>query len=255
MEDKRLESALEVLKILNENGYEAYLVGGFVRDYLLGIESTDLDITTDATPKELSKLFDDITINKNINLVEREVYELVKNETSDVLKAKAIHDYLANKTDYEYVGGKPSKRIHAHNFVGIFDNDNSTGSVCEGYANAYVYLCSFVGIESIMVTGYAGDDPHAWNYTKINNLWYGVDVTWDDQNSKTYYDYFLASKSEMENGTKNFNATHEPFNDSILNYEESLILQTTLPVLSSERGYNESRLQVLRSFELRSNSG
>ena len=237
---------------LNNNPQFYFLSNGYSMKTASGEAATQLVLKIDS---EYYKHSVRENINKNINLVEREVYELVKNETSDVLKAKAIHDYLANKTDYEYVGGKPSKRIHAHNFVGIFDNDNSTGSVCEGYANAYVYLCSFVGIESIMVTGYAGDDPHAWNYTKINNLWYGVDVTWDDQNSKTYYDYFLASKSEMENGTKNFNASHEPFNDSILNYEERLILQTTLPVLSSERGYNESRLQVLRSFELRSNSG
>ena len=57
MEDKRLESALEVLKILNENGYEAYLVGGFVRDYLLGTEGKDIDITTNALPQKVQELF------------------------------------------------------------------------------------------------------------------------------------------------------------------------------------------------------
>ena len=57
MEDKRLESALEVLKILNESGYEAYLVGGFVRDYLLGTEGKDIDITTNALPQKVQELF------------------------------------------------------------------------------------------------------------------------------------------------------------------------------------------------------
>ena len=60
-----LEDALELLKYINSKGFNAYIVGGFVRDYLLGIESTDLDITTDATPKELSTLFEDISINND----------------------------------------------------------------------------------------------------------------------------------------------------------------------------------------------
>ena len=57
MEDKRLNSALEVLKVLNNNGYEAYLVGGYVRDYLLGTEGKDIDITTNALPQKVQELF------------------------------------------------------------------------------------------------------------------------------------------------------------------------------------------------------
>ena len=53
-----LENAKKVLQIINEKGYKAYIVGGFVRDYLLGIESNDIDITTNATPKELQEIFD-----------------------------------------------------------------------------------------------------------------------------------------------------------------------------------------------------
>ena len=47
------EVALKLLKEIEDYGYKAYIVGGFVRDYLLGIESKDIDITTDATPMEL----------------------------------------------------------------------------------------------------------------------------------------------------------------------------------------------------------
>ncbi|MFA7075775.1 MAG: CCA tRNA nucleotidyltransferase [Candidatus Izemoplasmatales bacterium] len=46
-----------ILKKFNDSGYEAYFVGGFVRDYLLGIESSDIDITTNATPDIVEKLF------------------------------------------------------------------------------------------------------------------------------------------------------------------------------------------------------
>lgn len=53
------ENALKVLKRLNSNGFQAYLVGGYPRDLYLGIETDDFDICTNATPKELKSIFGD----------------------------------------------------------------------------------------------------------------------------------------------------------------------------------------------------
>jgi len=53
-----------VLKELESNGFEAYIVGGYVRDYLLGIKSLDIDICTNALPKDLHKIF---PVNNNSN--------------------------------------------------------------------------------------------------------------------------------------------------------------------------------------------
>ncbi len=53
MEDK----AIKILEILNDNNYEAYIVGGYIRDKLLGIISNDIDICTSATPKEIMDIF------------------------------------------------------------------------------------------------------------------------------------------------------------------------------------------------------
>jgi len=50
-------NALRVLYRLRDSGYTANLVGGCVRDLLLGREPKDFDIATDATPTELKKLF------------------------------------------------------------------------------------------------------------------------------------------------------------------------------------------------------
>lgn len=52
-----LETAISILNKFNAAGFQAFIVGGYVRDYLLGIESTDIDITTNATPKEVASLF------------------------------------------------------------------------------------------------------------------------------------------------------------------------------------------------------
>lgn len=51
------EVALEILNILNENNYEAYIVGGFVRDRLLNAYSNDIDIITSCKPTQISKIF------------------------------------------------------------------------------------------------------------------------------------------------------------------------------------------------------
>ena len=58
-----LDSAIKILKKLNDNNYNAYIVGGFVRDHLLGLKSNDIDITTNAKPKEILKLFEDAELS------------------------------------------------------------------------------------------------------------------------------------------------------------------------------------------------
>ena len=52
------KAGFKVLEKLNNAGYQAYFVGGFVRDYILDIESNDIDITTSATPQEVISLFE-----------------------------------------------------------------------------------------------------------------------------------------------------------------------------------------------------
>ena len=51
------DGALKVLYTLSKAGYEAYLVGGGVRDLLLGREPKDFDVVTDARPEEVKRLF------------------------------------------------------------------------------------------------------------------------------------------------------------------------------------------------------
>lgn len=50
-------NALRVLYRLRDNGFTAYLVGGCVRDLLLGREPKDFDVVTDATPRQLKQIF------------------------------------------------------------------------------------------------------------------------------------------------------------------------------------------------------
>src|SRR5450755_3459244 len=51
--------AISVIRVLQQAGYQGYLVGGCVRDLLLSREPTDYDVTTDAIPAEVMRIFPD----------------------------------------------------------------------------------------------------------------------------------------------------------------------------------------------------
>ena len=51
------ERAAEVVRTLKKAGFEAYIVGGAVRDLLAGLKPKDFDVATNATPEEVKRLF------------------------------------------------------------------------------------------------------------------------------------------------------------------------------------------------------
>ena len=52
------QEIIDIAQKLYQNGFEAYLVGGCVRDLLLDISPKDWDITTNAKPIEIQKIFE-----------------------------------------------------------------------------------------------------------------------------------------------------------------------------------------------------
>ena len=57
-------SAIKVLKMLEEHGFKAYIVGGFVRDLIINRKSSDIDICTNAKPKEIKEIFKNVILKK-----------------------------------------------------------------------------------------------------------------------------------------------------------------------------------------------
>ena len=49
--------ASSIVQTLRQRGFQAYLVGGCVRDLLLGREPKDYDVATDATPQQVMEIF------------------------------------------------------------------------------------------------------------------------------------------------------------------------------------------------------
>ena len=84
----------EIVNELINNGYEAYIVGGYVRDYLLGIPSYDIDICTNASIDEISKIFK----GRGKSFREYYAYHIEDNEYSyDITTYRKEHRYRRNK--------------------------------------------------------------------------------------------------------------------------------------------------------------
>ena len=97
-----LNAALKFLKTIEDNGYEAYIVGGFVRDYLLGIESNDIDICTNARPSDIRKIFKD---NCLPNQEYGSVVVIIKNVRFEVTTFRKEIAYEDNRkpVEFEYI--------------------------------------------------------------------------------------------------------------------------------------------------------
>lgn len=93
------ELAIEFLNKIEDNGYKAYIVGGFVRDYLLGKDSYDIDITTNATPKDIKKIFSNVSIKKREKNDSNygSVRVIYKNVFFEVTTFRIELDYLDNR--------------------------------------------------------------------------------------------------------------------------------------------------------------
>lgn len=63
--NKELQYALEIMKKIEDAGYESLLVGGFVRDLILGKESDDIDLSTNMPEEKIEQLFKTVDIGKN----------------------------------------------------------------------------------------------------------------------------------------------------------------------------------------------
>ncbi len=130
------KNALKVLYRLNEAGYDAYLVGGGVRDILLGLAPKDFDVATNATPEEIQAEF------RNCRLIGRRfrlAHILYGREVIEVATFRAGHD-STNLPDASNNQRPIDSRPHQHkgkndrtrkSDQGMLVRDNVYGSIVE----------------------------------------------------------------------------------------------------------------------------
>ena len=120
-------NALKVLYRLSDVGFHAFIVGGGVRDLLLGAKPKDFDVATDASPEEIRKLF------KNARIIGRRfkiVHIRFGREIIEVTTFRANHDaqnQIADNVPRRQIKGLDS----AHTKEGMILRDNVYGNIDE----------------------------------------------------------------------------------------------------------------------------
>lgn len=140
------ENALKVLYRLNKAGYDAYLVGGGVRDLLLDKQPKDFDIATNATPEEIKKLF------RNCRLIGRRFRLAHILFGRDVIEVATFRGHHAD--------AKPSiqdkKQIAAQSQEGMLLRDNVYGTIDEDAERRdFTINALYYSIKDFTVTDYA----------------------------------------------------------------------------------------------------
>ena len=93
------KEAQEILEKLNAHGYEAYIVGGCVRDSLLEKEPEDWDITTSAKPEEVKSVFG------------RTIDTGIQHGTVTIMRGKTGYEVTTYRIDGEYEDGRHPKTV------------------------------------------------------------------------------------------------------------------------------------------------
>ncbi|MGG5459997.1 CCA tRNA nucleotidyltransferase [Clostridium sp. B9] len=99
-----------ILDKFNENGFEAFIVGGCVRDSLLNKHPQDYDITTNALPEKIEELFD------------KTIPTGIKHGTVTVLINKTPYEVTTYRIDGEYIDNRKPKDVQ---FVSNIEEDLS----------------------------------------------------------------------------------------------------------------------------------
>ena len=120
-------SALKVLYRLKDNGYEAYLVGGCIRDILLGLEPKDFDVVTNATPEQVKRCFN------NCRLIGRRfrlAHIMFGREIIEVATFRGHHEAEAEPEENE-TKEQLAKKVSRQSDEGQLLRDNVFGSMEE----------------------------------------------------------------------------------------------------------------------------
>lgn len=113
-------------------------------------------------------------------------------DTSDLERIKAIHDYICENTVYD------TSVSYDQDIRSIILNNKS---VCTGYVKLFQLLTKKSGFNCYEVQGVAFDETmnekHAFNLIEYNGNFYWVDVTLDDMEDSYDYKYFLIGDSDL----------------------------------------------------------
>lgn len=195
---KAHESSFELPYELGISGDEYVDLYQLIFDFEYSIFDLGVDIryTTDSRSgtvvgAQLSYLYTAEQVEdmqKKIDIEANKILSDITDGMSEYEIVKLFYDRLASEIEYNE---------NAENLRDIYGAFVDKSTVCGGFAKAFSYLCSRIGIESITITGDFNETPHMWNMVRIGNDWYHIDVTAGNAINTEFpyirYDYFCVT--------------------------------------------------------------
>ena len=132
-------------------------------------------------------------INAKVEEIEKEIWN---SSMSNEDKIKEAHNYIINNSKYD--------KDRSDNNIVKYKSDTAYGSLlegyslCGGYTDAMELFLEDMGIKSYKISS----ENHVWNAVYLNNVWYHLDLTWDDPittdgSDILEYNFFLITTSEL----------------------------------------------------------
>lgn len=118
------DRALNVLRTLKDAGFEAYIVGGAVRDLMLGLAPKDFDVATNATPEQVKNLFRRAFIIGRRFRIVHVVYG--RGREHEVIEVSTFRAYLDNAAAEQVAGNEKTSK---GDLAGMKHAVDSTGRV------------------------------------------------------------------------------------------------------------------------------
>ena len=138
--------------------------------------------------------------NSDIKLIEAKVKEVESeiwnNSMSNEDKIKEAHNYIINNSKYD--------KDRSDNNIVRYKSDTAYGtllegySLCGGYTDTMELFLEDMGVKSYKISS----ENHVWNAVNLDNVWYHLDLTWDDPittdgSDILEYNFFLITTSEL----------------------------------------------------------
>ncbi len=191
-----------------EKVVDAFFEAQYQNPLVLGVQGGSID-----TEKRI--LYVEYDFDKNITSqkqdeikqrVEEIVNEIITDDMSDAQKGNAINKWLCENAVYD---NDALANAELYSFTRVdeefYDSFTAYGilldgvGVCASYSAAYKLLADAAGIDSVVVTGYLdGSVPHAWNKVMLDDEWYIVDST---NNDNDMIENALLNLSDAEAGS------------------------------------------------------
>lgn len=151
----------------------------------------------------LSSSFPNIETIRNAEFQIENLVQSLRFSNDKYYQIREIHDFIVENTEYD-------ETVSKSNIYNIYGTLINKEAVCEGYAKTFKYILDKLDIPCIIACGIGQNskgqtESHAWNYVKLKDVWYAVDVTWDDPviigngsvTNEMRYHYFLRGSNSF----------------------------------------------------------